>query len=100
MLDYCHFALFVFQGKCKMIISYVFLLGDETSTVPPGSLRSFGFCLCSVLTACFHFHRESEQHGSNQETLQQRRWCNNFHSLFVVAAAKTRSHLSGGPTFW
>lgn len=29
------------------------------------------------------FHREPEQHDSNQETPQQRRWCNNFTACLL-----------------
>lgn len=40
------------------------------------------------------FHREPEQHDSNQETPQQRRWCNNFTACLLLlqpapAAAST-----------
>lgn len=59
---------------------------ETISAAPAGALRSLGlfFFFPPFSQFVLIFHRESEQHDSNQEMLQQRRWCNNFTACLLL----------------
>lgn len=87
-LNSCHLHLFVCQSKCEMITAALVRSGlkETISAAPAGSLsrQALFFPFPPFSQFVLIFHRESEQHDSNQEMLQQRRWCNNFTACLLM----------------